>query len=133
MAVNKPNLLDGKAQTRVVKELATKSNNAVKKPNFVENNTGLSDYSIDARNNELSRLQEQRRQAQVDMDIDTMNALDARMKAIRASAGQQTFADRADENFSGWVKNTAASYAKAGKDILGVLNDVNDAASAERR
>ena len=133
MAVKKPNLLDGKAQTRVVKELATKSNNAVKKPNFVENNTGLADYSIDAYNSELARLQEQRRQAQVDMDVDTMNALDARMKAIRASAGQQTFADRADENFSGWVKNTAASYAKAGKDILGFLNDVNNAASAERR
>ena len=51
MAVNKPNLLDGKAQNRVVKEIATKSNNAVKKPNFVENNTGLADYSIDAHNN----------------------------------------------------------------------------------
>ena len=81
----------------------------------------------------MSSLENQRRQAQVDMDIDTMNALDARMKAIRASAGQQTFADRADENFSGWVKNTAAAYAKAGKDILGFLNDVNNAASAERR
>lgn len=133
MAVKKPNLLDGKAQSRVVKELATKSNNAVKKPNFVENNTGLADYSIDAYNSELARLQEQRRQAQVDMDVDTMNALDARMKAIRASAGRQTFADRADENMSGWVKNTAAAYAKAGKDILGFLNDVNNAASAERR
>ena len=133
MAVNKPNLLDGKAQTRVVKEIATKSNNAVKKPNFVENNTGLADYSIDAHNNELSRLQEQRRQAQVDMDVDTMNALDARMKEIRASMGQQTIGDRADENMTGWVKNTAASYAKAGKDILGFLNEVNNAASAERR
>ena len=81
----------------------------------------------------ISSLENQRRQAQVDMDIDTMNALDARMKAIRASAGQQTFADRADENFSGWAKNTAAAYAKAGKDILGFLNDVNNAASAERR
>lgn len=133
MAVNKPNLLDGKAQSRVVKELATKSNNAVKKPNFVENNTGLADYSTDAYNSELSSLQEQRRQAQVDLDTDTMNAIDARMKAIRASAGQQTFGDRADENMTGWVKNTAASYAKAGKDILGFLNDVNNAASAERR
>ena len=34
---------------------------------------------------------------------------------------------------TGWVKNTAASYAKAGKDILGFLNEVNNAASAERR
>ena len=86
-----------------------------------------------AQKSEMASLENQRRQAQVDMDIDTMNALDARMKAIRASAGRQTFGDRADENMSGWVKNTAASYAKAGKDILGFLNDVNNAASAERR
>ena len=83
-----------------------------------------------AQKSEMVSLENQRRQAQVDMDIDTMNALDARMKAIRASAGQQTFADRADENFSGWVKNTAAAYAKAGKYILGFLNDVNNSASA---
>ena len=86
-----------------------------------------------AQKSEMVSLENQRRQAQVDMDGDTMNALDARMKAIRASAGRQTFGDRADENMSGWVKNTAASYAKAGKDILGFLNDVNNAASAERR
>ena len=86
-----------------------------------------------AQKSEMVSLENQRRQAQVDMDIDTMNALDARMAFIRASAGRQTFGDRADENMSGWVKNTAASYAKAGKDILGFLNDVNNAASAERR
>ena len=49
-----------------------------------------------AQKSEMVSLENQRRQAQVDMDIDTMNALDARMKAIRASAGQQTFGDRAD-------------------------------------
>lgn len=86
-----------------------------------------------AQKSEMVSLENQRRQAQVDMDIDTMNALDARMKAIRASAGRQTFGDRSDENMSGWVKEKAADYAKAGKDILGFLNDVNNAASAERR
>ena len=125
MAVNKPNLLDGKAQTRVVKELATKSNNAVKKPNFVENNTGLADYSIDAHNNELARLQEQRRQAQVDMDIDTMNALDARMKAIRASAGQQTFADRVSDTVSAGLSGAASAMVNAAGTVHNAYHDPN--------
>ena len=84
-----------------------------------------------AQKSELTSLENQRRQAQVDMDIDTMNALDARMKAIRASAGQQTFGDRADENFSGWVKGTAAAYSKTAEDALNFVKHLNTVNSNE--
>ena len=112
---------------------AMKADTEKRGPYSVSTGTSQPTGFTPAQKSEMASLENQRRQAQVDMDIDTMNALDARMKAIRASAGQQTFGDRADENMTGWVKNTAASYAKAGKDILGFLNEVNNAASAERR
>ena len=92
--------------------------------------TGQSGFTH-AQKSEMVSLENQRRQAQVDMDIDTMNALDARMKAIRASAGQQTFADRADENFSGWVKGTAAAYSKAAEDALNFVKHLNTVNSNE--
>ena len=47
-----------------------------------------SGYTV-AQQSEMSRLQEQRRQAQVDMDLDTMNAVDKRMKEIRKEAGNE--------------------------------------------
>lgn len=92
--------------------------------------TGQSGFTP-AQKSEMVSLENQRRQAQVDMDIDTMNALDARMKAIRASAGQQTFADRADENMSGWVKGTAAAYSKAAEDALNFVKHLNTVNSNE--
>ena len=92
--------------------------------------TGQSGFTH-AQKSEMVSLENQRRQAQVDMDIDTMNALDARMKAIRASAGQQTFGDRADENFSGWVKGTAAAYSKAAEDALNFVKHLNTVNSNE--
>ena len=92
--------------------------------------TGQSGFTS-AQKSEMVSLENQRRQAQVDMDIDTMNALDARMKAIRASAGQQTFGDRADENFSGWVKGTAAAYSKAAEDALNFVKHLNTVNSNE--
>ena len=92
--------------------------------------TGQSGFTP-AQKSEMVSLENQRRQAQVDMDIDTMNALDARMKAIRASAGQQTFADRADENMSGWVKGTAAAYSKVAEDALNFVKHLNTVNSNE--
>ena len=92
--------------------------------------TGQSGFTH-AQKSEMVSLENQRRQAQVDMDIDTMNALDARMKAIRASAGQQTFGDRADENFSGWVKGTAAAYSKTAEDALNFVKHLNTVNSNE--
>lgn len=79
MAVKKPDLINGDAQSRVVKQIASESKTAVKKQ------TGYTDIM----QSEIYRLAEQRRQAQVDLDTETMNDLDARMKAIRASAGSR--------------------------------------------
>lgn len=50
---------------------------------------------------ELSRLQELRRQAQVDLDTDTVADLDRRMKSIRAEAGKQTGFERVGSVLSG--------------------------------
>ena len=50
---------------------------------------------------ELSQLAELRRQAQVDLDTDTMNKLDAQMKAIRVQAGKQTGFERVGSALSG--------------------------------
>ena len=44
-----------------------------------------SGYTV-AQQSEMNRLQELRRQAQVDLDVGTMNKLDTQMKAIRAQA-----------------------------------------------
>ena len=74
--------------------------------------TGQSGFKS-AQKSEIVSLENQRRQAQVDMDIDTMNALDARMKAIRASEGQQTFGDRVSDVLSTAASRTGSAIASA--------------------
>lgn len=74
--------------------------------------TGQSGYT-DVMQGEIYRLAEQRRQAQVDLDTETMNDLDARMKAIRASAGKQTFGDRVSDTLSGAMNDYAGSLVNA--------------------
>ncbi len=110
---------------------AMKADTEKRGPYSVSTGTSQPTGFTPAQKSEMVRLENQRRQAQVDMDIDTMNALDARMKAIRASAGQQTFADRADENMSGWVKGTAAAYSKAAEDALNFVKHLNTVNSNE--
>ena len=62
---------------------------------------------------ELYRLQELRRQAQVDLDTDTVNAVDKRMKEIRAEAGKQTFGDRVSDTLSAVMSGSAGAYTNA--------------------
>ena len=69
---------------------AMKADTEKRGPYSVSTGTSQPTGFTPAQKSEMASLENQRRQAQVDMDIDTMNALDARMKAIRASAGQQT-------------------------------------------
>lgn len=76
-----------------------------------------------AQKSEMVSLENQRRQAQVDMDIDTMNALDARMKAIRASAGQQTFGDRVSDVLSTAASRTGNAIASAVGTVSNAYND----------
>ena len=110
---------------------AMKADTEKRGPYSVSTGTSQPTGFTTAQKSEMVSLENQRRQAQVDMDIDTMNALDARMKAIRASAGQQTFADMADENMSGWVKGTAAAYSKAAEDALNFVKHLNPVNSNE--
>ena len=59
-----------------------------------------SGYTV-AQQSEMNRLQEQRRQAQVDLDTDTVNSVDKRMKEIRKEAGKQTGFERVGSVLSG--------------------------------
>lgn len=72
---------------------------------------------------ELNRLQELRRQAQVDLDVDTMNKLDAQMKAIRAQAGKQTAGDRASDVLSTIVSGSGSSLVNTAGFISNAYND----------
>ena len=60
---------------------------------------------------ELNRLQELRRQAQVDLDTDTLNSVDKRMKELRAQAGKQTRFERVGSVLSGSGKLYAGQLA----------------------
>lgn len=115
MAVKKPDLINGDAQSRVVKQIASESKTAVKKQ------TGYTDIM----QSEIYRLAEQRRQAQVDLDTETMNDLDARMKAIRASAGKQTFGDRVSDVLSTAASRTGAAIASAVGTVSNAYNDTD--------
>ena len=72
---------------------------------------------------EMNRLQELRRQAQVDLDVDTMNKLDTQMKAIRAQAGKQTFGDRASDTLSAIMGGSAGAYTNTAGFISNAYND----------
>ena len=85
-----------------------------------------------AQKSEMVSLENQRRQAQVDMDIDTMNALDARMKAIRASMGQQTIGDRASDALSTAVSSTVSSGVNFAGLMLDSLRNLNTAALEQK-
>ena len=84
--------------------------------------TGQSGFTP-AQKSEMVSLENQRRQAQVDMDIDTMNALDARMKAIRASAGQQTIGDRVSDVLSTAASRTGNAIASSVGTVSNAYND----------
>lgn len=62
---------------------------------------------------EMRRLQEQRRQAAVDMDMDAVNAADNAMKAMRAQMGKQTFGDRVGDAIGAAAAGTAGSAASS--------------------
>ena len=88
-------------------------------PSAGKQTTPAADYD-----KEMARLQEVRRQAQVDMDMDTVNAADNAMKELRASAGKQTFGDRAGD-----VVGAAAAGTVGG--IANAVNTVQELAGAK--
>ena len=177
MAVKKPDLINGDAQSRVVKKTATESKNPVIREYLGETAkerkekqaqiTGTIQERLDKMKNSgpaissnvrefqdtrteeekravnqaardraagkvMTSLENQRRQAQVDMDIDTMNALDARMKAIRASMGQQTIGDRASDALSTAVSSTVSSGVNCAGLMIESLRNLNTAALEQK-
>lgn len=81
-----------------------------------------SGYTV-AQQSEMSRLQEQRRQAQVDVDTDTLNSVDKRMKELRAQAGKQTFGDRASDTASAVFSGSAGAYTNVAGFASNALHD----------
>ena len=90
---------------------AMKADTEKRGPYSVSTGTSQPTGFTTAQKSEMVSLENQRRQAQVDMDIDAMNGRDARMKAIRASAGEQTFADSWETSVTGAVNCSHACAA----------------------
>ena len=70
-----------------------------------------------------SELAEQRRQAQVDLDVDTINRIDAELKALRAQAGQQTAADRIGDTIGASASGTVGTVANSAGTIINLFQD----------
>ena len=75
-------------------------------PSVGKQTTPAADYD-----KEMARLQEVRRQAQVDMDMDTVNAADNAMKQLRVSQGKQTVADRIGDMVGAAASSTVGGVA----------------------
>ena len=73
--------------------------------------------------NTKNRLEEQRRQAQVDMDVDTINSIDARLKQLRADAGLQTKADRRGDVTGAVASNMVGATANAAGTVVNLFQD----------
>lgn len=83
----------------------------------------------DTYNNVKSMLEEKRRQAQVDMDVDTINDIDARLKRLRADAGKQTVADRIGDTVGASASGTVGNVANAAGTLIDIFNGKNNSAN----
>ena len=73
----------------------------------------------------LERLQNQRRQAAMDLDTDTVNRLDREMKAIRESTGKQTLSDRAGSVLSSIMSGSVGQTANAAGLAVNSIQDAD--------
>lgn len=62
---------------------------------------------------EIADLTRQRQQAQVDMDMDTLNRVNSRMKELRSAQGRQTVGDRVNDTLSAAAQSYGAGLANA--------------------
>ena len=67
-------------------------------------------------------LERQKQQAQVDLDIDTINRIDAELKTLRANAGKQTTADRIGDVVGASASGTVGNVANAAGTLFDLLN-----------
>ena len=77
-------------------------------------------------NHDLNRLEAQRRQAAVDLDMDALNRVNGDMKRLRAAGGEQTLGDRASDTLSTIFSGSGASY-------VNTLGTAQELAGAARR
>ena len=116
MAVKKPNLLDGKAQSRVVRQIASESKNAVKKPELVGKNTNAESASVS------TPLYDQRPTdnpwAQRAYDNQVKNA---QLTAETPDTDPATAWERG--RLTGVTRGAAASTAAGGVNFVGLLLD----------
>ena len=116
MAVKKPNLLDGKAQSRVVRQIASESKNAVKKPELVGKNTNAESASVS------TPLYDQRPTdnpwAQRAYDNQVKNA---KLTAETPDTDPATAWERG--RLTGVTRGAAASTAAGGVNFVGLLLD----------
>lgn len=99
--------VSGEAWTR-----ATPSQTVIPEKTVISQTKMPSGYTP-SQEQELSRLSKLRQEAAVNLDADTMNELDAQMKAIRAQAGKQTFGDRVTDVLTAIGAGSMGQYANA--------------------
>ena len=75
--------------------------------------TAVTGYSYNTDSSQMKLLEEQRRQAQVDMDMDGVNAADNAMKLLREQEGRQTVADRVGDMIGASAAATVGGVANA--------------------
>ena len=73
----------------------------------------------------MAQLQQQRQQAQVDLDVNRVNELDKQMKAMRAEEGKQTFGDRLSDVFSGATSASGGNLVNAVGTVVNAYQDAN--------
>ena len=110
MAVKKPDLINGNAQAKVVQSIASESRKAA---------------AAESARKEYSRLEEQRRQAAVDLDTEGVAQAERRMKEIRAAMGKQTVGDRVSDALSGALNTYVGPLVNAAGTAVEGLGAAN--------
>ena len=98
-----------------VRKLALTVDPVVTKPQEKPSSTGLQKPSrvTSSAESELSRLENLRRKAAMDLDTDTLNSITKRMKEIRRQSGKQTVGDRGSDILSSMMSGSAGAYTNA--------------------
>jgi len=92
--------------------------------------TGYS-YNADSYDSQMKRLEERKRQAQVDMDMDGVNAADSEMKRLRAQEGKQTIADRVGDIVGASAAGTVGGVANTVSTLWELLGGDADFSFAD--
>lgn len=73
----------------------------------------------------MAQLSQRARQAMVDMDMETLNHVNAQMKERRAASGRQTVGDRVNDTLSSMVSGSAGSLVNIPGTLVDTLGAIN--------